>query len=285
MENSFARRNNRLVGNFENYFNTIIGPKKDTISTSYIWKRESFTNKGSTSMRGTFFASAIFQELIFSSFNGTIINTGNIAAQSYENNQIPVILQSTVVGKRVSLVGNCAIFYIEDLNNISVEEQTIVLSSEPNAIVLGYFADLPSRQPPVTTQLWQSGRPLNAEVLRTTKVKTMLFAYSGCLAPQCIPDISSFKALPFRDTESRFTTDSSVISSRFSSSFTSNSSKIIIITSIFSSKMDNEHVGASLIVSLSMASLIVTNVFSFSSISYSSQPSDYIACSPSGIDD
>lgn len=35
---------------------------------------------------------------------------------------------------------------------------------------------------PVTTQLWQSGRPLNAEVLRTTKVKTMLFAYSGCLA-------------------------------------------------------------------------------------------------------
>ncbi|CAI7113653.1 ASB_collapsed_G0018220.mRNA.1.CDS.1 [Saccharomyces cerevisiae] len=81
-----------------------------------------------------------------------------------------------------------------DLNNISVEEQTIVLSSEPNAIVLGYFADLPSRQPPsiqngilavttigrkyildfgpgytrdhffmantpVTTQLWQSGRP------------------------------------------------------------------------------------------------------------------------------
>ncbi|CAI4448925.1 BDM_1a_G0018000.mRNA.1.CDS.1 [Saccharomyces cerevisiae] len=113
----------------------------------------------------------------------------------------------------------------------------------------------------------------------------MLFAYSGCLAPQCIPDISSFKALPFRDTESRFTTDSSVISSRFSSSFTSSSSKIIIITSIFSSKMDNEHVGASLIVSLSMASLIVTNVFSFSSTSYSSQPSDYIACSPSGIDD
>ncbi|CAI4465323.1 BAH_G0017300.mRNA.1.CDS.1 [Saccharomyces cerevisiae] len=138
---------------------------------------------------------------------------------------------------------------------------------------------------PVTTQLWQSGRPLNAEVLRTTKVKTMLFAYSGCLAPQCIPDISSFKALPFRDTESRFTTDSSVISSRFSSNFTSSSSKIIIITSIFSSKMDNEHVGASLIVSLSMASLIVTNVFSFSSTSYSSQPSDYIACSPSGIDD
>lgn len=138
---------------------------------------------------------------------------------------------------------------------------------------------------PVTTQLWQSGRPLNAEVLRTTKVKTMLFAYSGCLAPQCIPDISSFKALPFRDTESRFTTDSSVISSRFSSSFTSSSSKIIIITSIFSSKMDNEHVSASLIVSLSMASLIVTNVFSFSSTSYSSQPSDYIACSPSGIDD
>lgn len=44
--------------------------------------------------------------------------------------------------------------------------------------------------------------------------------------------------------------------------------------------MDNEHVGASLIVSLSMASLIVTNVFSFSSTSYSSQPSDYIACSP-----
>ncbi|KAF1909085.1 LOW QUALITY PROTEIN: uncharacterized protein GI527_G0002150, partial [Saccharomyces cerevisiae] len=113
----------------------------------------------------------------------------------------------------------------------------------------------------------------------------MLFAYSGCLAPQCIPDISSFKALPFRDTESRFTTDSSVISSRFSSSFTSSSSKIIIITSIFSSKMDNEHVGASLIVSLSMASLILTNVFSFSSTSYSSQPSDYIACSPSGIDD
>lgn len=108
----------------------------------------------------------------------------------------------------------------------------------------------------------------------------MLFAYSGCLAPQCIPDISSFKALPFRDTESRFTADSSVISSRFSSSFTSSSSKIIIITSIFSSKMDNEHVGASLIVSLSMASLIVTNVFSFSSTSYSSQPSDYIACSP-----
>ncbi|GAX72139.1 hypothetical protein SCKG_5240 [Saccharomyces cerevisiae] len=34
-----------------------------------------------------------------------------------------------------------------------------------------------------------------------------------------------------------------------------------------------------------MASLIVTNVFSFSSTSYSSQPSDYIACSPSGIDD
>ncbi|KAJ1052377.1 hypothetical protein FZC28_6668g2279 [Saccharomyces cerevisiae] len=49
--------------------------------------------------------------------------------------------------------------------------------------------------------------------------------------------------------------------------------------------MDNEHVGASLIVSLSMASLILTNVFSFSSTSYSSQPSDYIACSPSGIDD
>ncbi|CAI4448174.1 BAD_collapsed_G0017850.mRNA.1.CDS.1 [Saccharomyces cerevisiae] len=133
MENSFARRNNRLVGNFENYFNTIIGPKKDTISTSYIWKRESFTNKGSTSMRGTFFASAIFQELIFSSFSkkdGTIINTGNIAAQSYENNQILVILQSTVVGKRVSLVGNCAIFYIEDLHNISAEDQIIVLSSE-----------------------------------------------------------------------------------------------------------------------------------------------------------
>ncbi|GMC34818.1 unnamed protein product [Saccharomyces cerevisiae] len=34
-----------------------------------------------------------------------------------------------------------------------------------------------------------------------------------------------------------------------------------------------------------MASLILTNVFSFSSTSYSSQPSDYIACSPSGIDD
>ncbi|CAI4449148.1 BDM_1a_G0018010.mRNA.1.CDS.1 [Saccharomyces cerevisiae] len=38
-----------------------------------------------------------------------------------------------------------------DLNNISVKEQTIVLSSEPNAIVLGCFADLPSRQPPTST--------------------------------------------------------------------------------------------------------------------------------------
>lgn len=54
-----------------------------------------------------------------------------------------------MMGNGCLWVWNYRIFYIEDLNNISVEEQTIVLSSEPNAIVLGYFADLPSRQPPV----------------------------------------------------------------------------------------------------------------------------------------
>ncbi|CAI7282828.1 BAD_collapsed_G0017840.mRNA.1.CDS.1 [Saccharomyces cerevisiae] len=49
--------------------------------------------------------------------------------------------------------------------------------------------------------------------------------------------------------------------------------------------MDNEHVGASLTVSLSTASLVASDVFNFSSNSYSSQPSDYITSCPSGIDD
>ncbi|CAI4428728.1 BAL_1a_G0017360.mRNA.1.CDS.1 [Saccharomyces cerevisiae] len=193
----------------------------------------------------------------------------------------------------MDIFGNCKTstwFHDSNLKIKSIQNEILAVTTIGRKYILDFGLGYTREQffmanTPVTTQLWQSGRPLNAEVLRTTKVKTTLFAYPCYFAPQCIPDISSFKALPFRDTESRFTTDSSVISSRFSSSFTSSSSKIIIITSIFSSKMDKEHVGASLIVSLSMASLFITNVFSFSSTSYSSQPSDYITCSPSGIDD
>ncbi|CAI4439839.1 CPA_1a_G0017690.mRNA.1.CDS.1 [Saccharomyces cerevisiae] len=150
-DDSFVRKNNRLIGNFENYFNTIIDLSKDTVSNSYMWEGESFNNKGNMSMRGTPFASSNPQSLTFSSFSnsgflqfidtgylqfgkeyGTIINTGTIAAQSDQFNHIYVIPQS-------------------NLDNTSVEDQTIVLSPEPNAIVLGGFTDPPSRHLPVTS--------------------------------------------------------------------------------------------------------------------------------------
>ncbi|CAE6480498.1 AEH_G0017980.mRNA.1.CDS.1 [Saccharomyces cerevisiae] len=169
-DDSFVRKNNRLIGNFENYFNTIIDLSKDTGSNSYMWEGESFNNKGNMSMRGTPFASSNPQSLTFSSFSnsrflqfidtgylqfgkeyGTIINTDTIAAQSDQFNHIYVIPQSSMIGNGCLWVGSYCIFYIEDLDNISVEDQTIVLSPEPNAIVLGGFTDPPSRHLPVTS--------------------------------------------------------------------------------------------------------------------------------------
>ncbi|QHS73087.1 uncharacterized protein SPAR_F01150 [Saccharomyces paradoxus] len=362
-DDSSIRKNNRLVGSFENYFNTVIDLKRDTVSNSYIWEGESFENMGNMSMRGTPFASSNSQSLTFSYFSnsgflqfvdtgylqfgkedGTIINTGTIAAQSDQFNHIYLIPQSSMMGNGCLWVGSYCIFYIEDLDNISVEDQTIVLSSEPNAIVLGGFTDPPSRHPPVTslkirnfnsktsiwfhdnnpkiksfengiltvttigrkyildvgpgytgdqfsmtntpvtTQLWQEGRPINAGVLRTTKVKPTLSAYPGCLPPQSIPDFNSFKTLPFRDAESLPNGRPTVTSSRISSSVVGSLSKTIITTSISSSTADNQHVDVSSNFPSRTASETATVFFSFSSSDYSSQPSDYIASASSGID-
>ncbi|CAI4880335.1 AHL_G0017690.mRNA.1.CDS.1 [Saccharomyces cerevisiae] len=362
-DDSSIRKNNRLVGNFENYFNTVIDLKRDTVSNSYIWEGESFENMGNMSMRGTPFASSNSQSLTFSYFSnsgflqfvdtgylqfgkedGTLINTGTIAAQSDQFNHIYLIPQSSMMGNGCLWVGGYCIFHIEDLDNISVEDQTIVLSSEPNAIVLGGFTDPPSRHPPVTslkirnfnsktsiwfhdnnpkiksfengiltvttigrkyildvgpgytgdqfsmtntpvtTQLWQEGRPINAGVLRTTKVKPTLSAYPGCLPPQSIPDFNSFKTLPFRDAESLPNGRTTVTSSRISSSVVGSLSKTIITTSISSSTADNQHVDVSSNFPSRTASETATVFFSFSSSDYSSQPSDYIASASSGID-
>ncbi|CAI4456335.1 AVB_G0017420.mRNA.1.CDS.1 [Saccharomyces cerevisiae] len=362
-DDSSIRKNNRLVGNFENYFNTVIDLKRDTVSNSYIWEGESFENMGNMSMRGTPFASSNSQSLTFSYFSnsgflqfvdtgylqfgkedGTLINTGTIAAQSDQFNHIYLIPQSSMMGNGCLWVGGYCIFHIEDLDNISVEDQTIVLSSEPNAILLGGFTDPPSRHPPVTslkirnfnsktsiwfhdnnpkiksfengiltvttigrkyildvgpgytgdqfsmtntpvtTQLWQEGRPINAGVLRTTKVKPTLSAYPGCLPPQSIPDFNSFKTLPFRDAESLPNGRTTVTSSRISSSVVGSLSKTIITTSISSSTADNQHVDVSSNFPSRTASETATVFFSFSSSDYSSQPSDYIASASSGID-
>ncbi|CAI4419694.1 AEH_G0017970.mRNA.1.CDS.1 [Saccharomyces cerevisiae] len=137
---------------------------------------------------------------------------------------------------------------------------------------------------PVNTRLWQGGRPINAGVLRTTKVKPMLSAYPGCLPPQSIPDFNNFKTLPFRDAESLPNARLTVSSSRISSSAVGSLSKTIITTSIFSSTADKQHVGVSSNFPSSMANETATVFFSFSSSGYSSQPSDYIASASSGID-
>ncbi|EHN02560.1 hypothetical protein VIN7_6939 [Saccharomyces cerevisiae x Saccharomyces kudriavzevii VIN7] len=125
---------------------------------------------GNMSIRGTPYASSKSQSLTFSSFSnagflqfvdtgylqfgkegGTITNTGTIAAQSDQFNPVYLIPQSTMKGNGCLWLGSYCIFYIENLDNIKVKDQTIVLSSEPNAIVLGGSTDPQSRKPSITS--------------------------------------------------------------------------------------------------------------------------------------
>ncbi|CAI4061222.1 hypothetical protein SKDZ_06G1230 [Saccharomyces kudriavzevii ZP591] len=169
-DDSSVRKNNRLVGNFENDFNTVIDLEKDTVPNSFVWQGNWFQNMGNMSIRGTPYASSKSQSLTFSSFSnagflqfvdtgylqfgkegGTITNTGTIAAQSDQFNPVYLIPQSTMKGNGCLWLGSYCIFYIENLDNIKVKDQTIVLSSEPNAIVLGGSTDPQSRKPSITS--------------------------------------------------------------------------------------------------------------------------------------